>query len=240
MLVCVCVCVCLRCLFHILVYCTMKTHDSIILCSVLVFLSLGQLDAKAQSPQGFSICGCSMPGANATTTPTQICVDGVFFDVDIMYCTRIFSPPMTVNCNTTDPVDQHTTFLGVCGRNGAVLPTDNQKVIDAVFCAMEPFGGNILGIRAMIPNCDVAPNFYCWEITMPRCVQRVGNCLLPCQGSSETKCCIKKWRMCIDPSTGNPVILDRSFNCWYTNEPCTEGCALVDCGRRPGECPECP
>ncbi len=207
----------------------------------LLALIATSFTCAAQEPQGFLWCGCIAPSTPVTTVPTQICIDGFFFDVDITVCTQKLSPPKIVQCSSTEAVNEVTTFLEVCGRNGSVLPANNQKIIDAVFCAMDPFGGDILNMRSQIPNCDVYPNYYCWQITMPRCVQRNGNCLQPCGWFNDNHCCKKLWRMCVDPATGSPIVLDRTTPlCPTPTQQCAGLCQNVNCGRTPGSCEPCP
>jgi hypothetical protein len=209
--------------------------------TVLLFLLTTSVACFAQEPQGFLWCGCISPSTPVSTVPAQICIDGVSFDVNISFCSLIFSPPKIAQCSSIDAVNEATTFLEVCGRSGAVLPSDNQKVIDAVFCAMDPFGGDILNMRSKIPKCNEYPNYYCWQITMPRCVQRNGNCVQPCAWFNDHHCCKKLWRMCTDPSTGNPIVLDRTTAlCPIPTQECEGSCQNVLCGQTPGACEPCP
>jgi len=170
---------------------------------------------------------------------TFICIDNIQYDVEITICHKDYDPASaTAPCaDNNHAANSFTTVKKVCAT-GIPLPPDNQKVLKAVFCALDPLSGNKLGLKSRIPFCDDNPGVYCWVIAMPRCVTRIGQCLVRCPYS---QCCIRQWRFCKDRPSGNITILPGGLDCSTENANCNSGCLEEVCQYYvPGTCPPCP
>jgi len=196
---------------------------------LLLFICGGK--AFAQS----SLCDCP-EGATDTVISRTICIDSVNYDVDITVCHINYLPPSTIApCNDGYGVNSFTGVKKVCAT-GIPLPPNNQKILKAVFCVLDPLSGDALGLRSSIPYCDEEPNYYCWVIAMPRCVQRLGPCLVRCPNS---ECCIRQWRFCKNRPDGDMNILMRA-DCTSPNANCQGSCLEELCQYYvPGTCPTC-
>jgi hypothetical protein len=203
-------------------------------CSLLCFIVLNVGgDGGELSAQG--LCACPT-GGSETTINDSLCIDGVWYPVSIIYCHVTYSPPsLTAPCTTTNGVNAFTTVRRVCAT-GTPLPTDDAKVLKALFCLFDPLGRDKLNQYGSIPYCDEEPNYYCWVVAMPRCLQRVGPCLGRCSFGEE--CCIQQWQLCKDRQLG--MVIKNLFNNCNTSGTCDQACNEVECDYAPGSCPTCP
>jgi len=207
---------------------------------VLAVLSPNSL-VRAQAPASGAACDCSLyPGNTQKTIITTICIDSVMYDVEVYYCHRVYNPLVTLSCSSTSYVNASTSFDKICFINGSVLPVGKEaKIMQAVYYLLDPLGADINSVRPLIPYCDSYPNYYCWQVTMPRCVEVANNCLKNCAITGDDICCEDLWRLCVDRATGSVTKLRiDNGSCTHPTEECNR-CTTIPCGFVPGTLESC-
>jgi len=169
------------------------------------------------------------------TERIYVCIDGDTCEAFITY--RHHEPPPTEQdpCAPTFYINSRTCFKRICFTDSCPLPIGKeQKVMESVFYALNPLGGDINALAGAIPYCDPIPprrpvQVYCWTVTMPRCVRWEGNCLVLC---GDEECCTTSWRICINPVTGQPYAEENGV-CPPPNQVCHPPCIQVVCEYNP-------
>jgi len=188
--------------------------------------------AVAMPPEVLPSCDCGdLPPDTEQTKVTTVCIDGDTCEVAITYKHYAATPMEQDPCNPTLRINSRTCFKRICFLNNCPLPIGKeQKVMESVFYALNPLGGDINMLAGAIPYCDPPPPYnqvYCWTVTMPRCVQWEDSCLVWCQ---DAECCTNSWRICIDPVTGLPYTEQLLVpGCPQPNQVCYAPCVTVEC-----------
>jgi len=176
-------------------------------------------------------CDCGdLPPFTEQTKITTVCIDGDTCEVAITYRHYAATPMEVDPCNGSLRINSRTCFKKVCFLNCPPPIGKEQKVMEGVFYALNPLGGDINFLAASIPYCD--DDVYCWTVTMPRCVQWEDSCLVRCQDS---ECCTNSWVICIDRTTGEPDIglMDLPGLCDPPTQVCIQPCITIDCEFNP-------
>jgi len=190
----------------------------------------------AQKASATETAGCATcpGGSTETTVNVTFCSMGTSYNVDVTYCSKRYTTPQTgLACSPLRGIDEYTVIKKVCASGTALPPTD-AETLTAVFCKLNPMGGDLLGIASLIPYCDTAPNVFCWQIAFPKCTARTGGCIVVCDNSA---CCIKTIEYCRVRSTG--LLSATVVN---TCDPtCTGSCTDAGCAYNPNTaCETCP
>ncbi len=184
----------------------------------------------AMPPAAPPSCGCGdLPPDTEQTKVTTVCIDGDTCEVAITYRHYAATPMEVDPCNGSLRINSRTCFKRICFPDSCPLPIGKeQKVMESVFYALNPLGGDINALAGSIPYCDHIPpinQVYCWTVTMPRCVRWEGNCLVLC---GDEECCTTSWRICINPVTGQPYAEENGV-CPPPNQVCHPPCIPVVC-----------
>lgn len=192
----------------------------------------------AQSP-----CLSCPSGSNLDTINVDICIGIDTFNLDVVYCHREYQPPsMNALCPGNPPraINSVTVIQRICAA-GTPLPAQDDVTWQKVLCRFSPLGGDILGLK---PSIGVRPaGLYCWTVTYPRCIERSGNCLIPCWDISTDPptpppCCVLGWDFYKIEGTGVYSGIIRS-DCSAGGQ-CATSCTDLGCSFDPVECEDCP
>ncbi|KXK35824.1 MAG: hypothetical protein UZ06_CHB003000293 [Chlorobi bacterium OLB6] len=201
---------------------------------VLLFITLHgtTMPTVAMPPAAPPSCDCGdLPPFNEQTKITTVCIDGDTCEVAITYRHYAAVPMEEDPCNDHVYINSRTCFKRICFLNNCPLPIGKeQKVMEGVFYALNPLGGDINMLVGAIPYCD--EDVYCWTVTMPRCLQWEDSCLVRCQ---DAECCSNSWRICINRSTGDPEVspTDQPGACDPPTQICIQPCITIDCEFNP-------
>lgn len=187
--------------------------------------------------------GCSCPNEERTTRRLTICYAGQDCEVDVTYCNARFNPASTtVTCSGMGAaVDMYTKIQSICMVPGScVFLCEQEDILDAVLCELNPLGGDYFGVKPSIPDCGSYQAYFCWVVAIPRCMRQFqpGLCLETCTD----ECCIKHYRYCKDPVLGtyNGFLY---ADCTFGNSNCLPNdclCGLACYDWDPKSCPTCP
>jgi len=193
-----------------------------------IILHGAAMPTVAMPPAGPPSCDCGdLPPDTEQTKVTTVCIDGDTCEVAITY-RHYEATPMEVDpCNGSLRINSRTCFKKVCFVNCPPPIGKEQKVMEGVFYALNPLGGDINMIAGAIPFCN---DVYCWTVTMPRCVRWEDSCLVRCL---DAECCTKSWRICIDTATGDPHTEDVGIACHQPVQVCYPPCVTVECQYNP-------
>lgn len=187
--------------------------------------------------------GCSCPNEERTTRRLTICLAGQDCEVDVTYCNARFVPASTtVTCSGLGAaVDMYTKIQSICMvQDGCVIFCEQELLIDAVLCELNPLGGDHFGVKSTIPDCGSYQAYFCWVVALPRCMRRFQPNL--CFEVCTDECCVKHYRYCKDPLTGT-YIGYQFADCTTGNSNCPPNeclCGLACYDWDPLSCPTCP
>ena len=205
---------------------TLCASHSVRLCSSV--LGGGGVTLSAQ-------CSSCPSGSTLDTINVDVCVGTDTLNLNVVYCHREYSPPSTSPpCTTPNAANSYTVIQRICAA-GDPLPADISAVWNAVYCAFNPYGGDVLN---QLPNVgDIAlGQQWCWVISYPRCVKVQSGCIVECDSHI---CCTRQYRFWKDSSTGEYLWNLPNGDCSSTAScslGCTDnGCSFTD----PDDCEDC-
>lgn len=191
--------------------------------TLLLAVVFGFVSSALTSPLALAqtVCGCS--DENDSMQTIDICIDGVEYEVQVVYCHLCYDEPsMQEICTPGLLSHSRTTIRQVCGQ--VVNLKTPRQIYDAIWCAFKPCDDVI----CHYPQLDDPNDFLCWEFITPRCTQVINNCLVACNNSP---CCINRTRWQWNLTTRECYQLGNTHttNCQTSTDACGTGCNNTVC-----------
>jgi hypothetical protein len=154
-------------------------------CLVLALIGAGSVELRAQTGSLDSACTCQVN----KTYNVDLCIGGVTYNADVKFCETNYAAPFpTGTCETRFGQNRFSVLREICFTGVFPPGATHAQILGAVLLSISTTGCNIPS-----PYGFTVPNngLYCWEIALPKCTDRVGNCIVPCE---ECKFCIRAYR----------------------------------------------
>lgn len=199
--------------------------------TLLLVVVFGFLSSAITPPLAHAqdVCGCS--DDNDLMQTIDICIDGVEYEVQVVYCHLCYqAPTMQEICTPQFLSHSRTTIRQVCGQ--VVNLKTPRQIYDAIWCAFQPCYDVICHYPQYEPG-----DFLCWEFITPKCTQVINNCLVACANSP---CCVTRTRWEWDPLTRicNQMHSTNNWSCQFGSGNCAIGCTTTEC-RMENQAPSC-
>jgi hypothetical protein len=132
-----------------------------------------------------SACTCQVN----KTYNVDLCIGGTNYNADVKFCETNFNAPLPIGiCERNLRQNRYSVLREVCFTAGFPPGATHAQILGAVLLSISSTGCNTpspYGFTVLNNNA------FCWEIALPKCTDRVGNCILPCE---ECKFCIRAYR----------------------------------------------